>query len=106
MTISKALKKLRRAKMLTQSEAAEQLGISLSTYQKYERDKNSIIPSLEMLLRIADFYGVSTDFLLGRPVNEPVLDDETRKLVYAMQDLPAEKKKTVVDLLLLLLTQP
>ena len=93
MTISKALKKLRRAKMLTQSEAAEQLGISLSTYQKYERDKNSIIPSLEMLLRIADFYGVSTDFLLGRPENEPVLDDETRRLVYALQDLPAKKRK-------------
>ena len=54
MTISKALKKLRRAKMLTQSEAAEQLGISLSTYQKYERDKNSIIPSLE--IRMMFFY--------------------------------------------------
>ena len=44
MTINNRLKELRSAVGLNQSEMAEKLGVSVSSYQKYEREKNSIMP--------------------------------------------------------------
>lgn len=66
MAINERLKKLRTARGLSQSETADKLGVGLSSYQKYERDKGSVTPSLEVLVRIADYYDVSVDYLLGR----------------------------------------
>lgn len=71
MRVNEKLKLLRQSKKMTQGEAAQFLGVSLSSYQKYERDKNSVMPSLDVLLRIADFYNVTTDYLLGREAGEP-----------------------------------
>lgn len=66
MKINEILKNLRQRKKKTQSEIADELDVSLSSYQKYEREKNPVIPSLEVLIRISDFYGESMDYLLGR----------------------------------------
>lgn len=86
MKINENLKKLRVLKSLTQSDMAEILGISLSSYQKYERDKNCVTPSLDVLLRIADFYHVTTDYLLGR---EPATDP------FDMLQLPEDQKSVM-----------
>ena len=56
MKINDTLKKLRTAKNLSQSDMSKILEVSLSSYQKYERDKNSVTPSLDVLIKIADFY--------------------------------------------------
>lgn len=66
MEINEILKALRQQKHLTQQELALTLGINLSSYQKYERPNNTIKPSIESLIKIADFYGISIDYLLGR----------------------------------------
>ena len=58
------LQKLRKMRNLTQEEMADILEVSLSSYQKYERD--AIMPSYDTLIKLADFYGVTTDYLLGR----------------------------------------
>lgn len=78
MTINNKLKELRSAVGLNQSEMAEKLGVSVSSYQKYEREKNSIMPSIEVLIKIAEFFGVSVDYLLGRE-NQPESDNITAK---------------------------
>ena len=104
MKTNEALKVLRQAKGITQSEAAAMLEVSLSSYQKYERDKDSKMPSLEVLCRMADLYETSTDYLLGRPENMPVLDDETYQLITDLKSLPAEKRKAVCSLLRILLS--
>lgn len=70
MKVNDVLKSLRQAKGLTQSEAANEFGVSLSSYQKYEREKNCITPSLEVLERIAEYYNVTIDYLLGRSPDE------------------------------------
>ena len=58
------LRDLREDRDLKQKDIAELLNIHQTTYSDYERDRLNIpIPSLHML---ADFYGVSTDYLLGR----------------------------------------
>lgn len=62
------LQQLRRSRGLTQEEAAAAFDVKLSSYQKYERDVNS--PTYETLIKIADYYGVTTDYLLGRDTGE------------------------------------
>ena len=78
MTINNRLKELRSAVGLNQSEMAEKLGVSVSSYQKYEREKNSIMPSIEVLIKIAEFFKVSVDYLLGRE-NQSESDNITSK---------------------------
>lgn len=58
------LKELRKGRKLSQKEVAAELGLSLSGYQNYEYQQRD--PKLELLCDIADFFNVSTDYLLGR----------------------------------------
>jgi len=75
MKTNEILKSLRQKEGITQAEAAERLGVSLSSYQKYERDKGSIMPSLDVLMKIADLYKVTIDYLVGRePAPNPFAD--------------------------------
>ena len=62
--IGETLKHLREQKGLSMSAIANEFGISLGAYQKYENNTRDVSTSL--LKTIADFYGVSTDYLLGR----------------------------------------
>lgn len=64
MIFNKRLRKMRMKHCLTQQTMADNLGISLNAYQKYEQAERS--PSLECLVRIADILDVSIDYLLGR----------------------------------------
>ena len=55
---------------LTQREVAEFLGIQQTVYSRYERGFQTI--PVEHLLKLADFYHVSTDYMLGRTNNKTV----------------------------------
>ena len=57
------LKELREKEKITQSELAKELGISQNTYSQYETGARQ--PSLDMLIKLAEFYFVSTDYILG-----------------------------------------
>ena len=57
------LKRLRQDRNITQSELAAQLGVVPSAVGKYERIPNAY-PSVDALIKIADFFGVSIDYLL------------------------------------------
>lgn len=58
------IKNLRKKHDFTQKELAEYLHIQRSTYARYENGTNTM--SFETLCKLADLYGVSTDFLLER----------------------------------------
>ena len=62
--ISERLRALRKEKKMRQDDVAKLLGIGVRTYQYYESDEHR--PDYEMLIVLADFFGVSTDYLLGR----------------------------------------
>lgn len=55
---------LRIEKGVKQREMAEVLGIGLRAYQYYEGSVH--YPDVPGLMKLADFFGVSTDYLLGR----------------------------------------
>ena len=58
------LKEARKASGLKQSEVAEHLKIAVRSYQYYEGGRRR--PDYETLVELADFLGVTTDYLLGR----------------------------------------
>ena len=59
-----ALLEQRKLNHLTQREVASRLGISRPSYIRYE--KGTAEPGLENLVKLADIFDVSTDYLLGR----------------------------------------
>lgn len=64
MLFANRVKNLRQSKELNQVQLAERLGVKKQSISNWEND--NIMPSVEMLVRIADFFHVSTDYLLGR----------------------------------------
>ena len=65
LTIGERLKDLRVAKKLTLEQLAAEVGISKSALGKYESDNGKDISPYSILL-LADYYGVSCDYLMGR----------------------------------------
>ncbi len=60
-------KQLRKELNLSQEEIAGKLGIDVSSINRYEKDKRE--PEYATLLKIAAFFNVSTDYLLGGTEN-------------------------------------
>lgn len=56
------LKNLRTSHNLNQVQLAKELNVSKQTISNWEN--NNILPSIEMLVKISQFFSVSTDFLL------------------------------------------
>ena len=67
MNYTRKIKGLREEKNLTQQEIANYLNISQRTYSYYENGRN--IP-IEIIIKLADFYNVSVDYILGRTKNK------------------------------------
>lgn len=64
------LDELKTSRKLMQKQVAEGSGIPLRTYQRYENGERE--PSASTLVALADFFNVSTDYLLGRTNNPTV----------------------------------
>lgn len=101
------LKDLRKAKGISQDQAANALGISLRAYQNYEYGQRE--PNIEMIFKLADFYGVSTDYLLGRDTGEPETLDKLagefnmtaleREILNGYLDLPKDMRGDLMEFL-------
>lgn len=94
MNISENIRQLRIAKGINQVELAKKLGVTKQCVSNWEND--NILPSIEMLIKIANFFGVSTDFLLGM-TKERVIDvgglkdEEISHLRAIVEDLKRQK---------------
>lgn len=64
MSISNNLKQLREEKGILLKELAAYLDVSIGTVSNYERGIH--MPDLDTLNKLASFYGVTTDYLIGR----------------------------------------
>lgn len=60
----KRLEELRIDHDLTQQQVAELLGCQREVYRRYEKGTRTI--PADFLIRLADYYHVSTDYILGR----------------------------------------
>jgi transcriptional regulator with XRE-family HTH domain len=100
------LKELRKSKGFNNAkDFCEASGISYNTYQNYEAGKR--MPPAETLIILADFYGVTTDYLLGRepPENAPNpldslgLNSLDKAIVQAYIALKPAERTQLVELL-------
>jgi len=66
MDFSEKLKMLRKELLMSQPAVAAEMGLSMRGYQNIELGTE---PRYSSLLRIADFYDVSVDWLMGRTEN-------------------------------------
>lgn len=64
MVIGENIKELRKDKKISQQALAEKIGVSQKAIDYWERGVNE--PKATYIVKLADFFGVSTDFLLGR----------------------------------------
>ena len=87
MEIGQILAELRAEKGLYQKELAAVLNVSTGTISNYENNIHA--PDLDTLCRIADYFGVTTDFLLRRTKYRHSLDTLNRQLIrdYTVADM-------------------
>lgn len=68
--MSKRLRDLRENNVFTQKQIAEYLYVKQRAYSRYERNSRNI--PIEYLFKLADYYNVSVDYILGRTNNPDV----------------------------------
>ncbi|SHK15181.1 helix-turn-helix domain-containing protein [Desulforamulus aeronauticus] len=78
-TLGKKIKELRNALGLSQEILAEQIEISLKSIQRYESDKSR--PDTYALVKLATYFDVSTDYLLGLLAIKEDLKEKSNKVL-------------------------
>jgi len=108
LSFGERLKRLREERDLTQLELAKILNIANSTLSLYESGKRH--PDFETLQKIAKFFNVTTDFLLGR-TDDPrgILDEPSEleiedwlknsKLMFEGEEVTEEMKEELIEYL-------
>ncbi len=98
------LKELRESRHLTQTGMGARIGVTQQNISRYERDVSTM--PVEILLETADYFNVTTDYLLGRSemkrnlegqvqVNKEI--DEYFDLVEMYRDLDARDREIVLS---------
>ena len=68
--LNENIKRLRVQYGLNQVIFAEKMNVTKQCVSNWEND--NVLPSIEMLVKIADFFSVSTDYLLGRTAESSI----------------------------------
>ena len=84
------LKKLREEKNISQNKLALELNVNVMTYNGWEKGKSE--PNIQNLKMLADYYGVSLDYLVGRKFSDELgylekADKETIKLFLSLSEI-------------------
>lgn len=69
--LNQRIRELRQLRGISQVDLAKKLGVTKQSVSNWEND--NILPSIDMLVKLSDYFGVSTDYLLGVEKSE-ILD--------------------------------
>lgn len=114
------LKELRRSLGITQKELASSLGIAQPTLSGWETDRFQI--DYDNLVKLADFFGTSIDYILGRSVdeqttvlnsspkeepynNKPAVRSDEEKLLGVYNSLDKQSKNQLMSVAYLIMSQ-
>lgn len=98
------LKKIREERGLTKRDLCEKTGISERAYLTYEFGERE--PKVGVIQKLADFYGVTTDYLLGRePAPDPFGDyqlseEDEKEVIEKYMSFPPEIRACLMDVLI------
>lgn len=92
--LNERIKTLRLAKGFSQVDLAVMLNVSKQSVSNWEND--NIQPSIDMLIRLADIFNVSTDYLLGRDIRrnldtDNLTDSELEHIQVIINDIRKHK---------------
>lgn len=98
--LKQRLKELRKRENITQVQFANIFDISAGTIAMWETGKRE--PDIDTLIKIADYFNVSVDFLLGKSENKKQPADENiseldKKLINLLLDLSPDEVQRVRD---------
>lgn len=104
--IGKRLQELRKAKKLSTTDVAGSIGIKPRTYVSYEAEERE--PNITTINTLADFYGVTTDYLLGRehadPIGQLTPIEIEREVLTEYFKLPADVRTGILEAMRKVLT--
>ena len=89
-------KKVRESRKITQAEFAKIMNVAPSTVGLWEQGRRE--PNYESLNKMADYYGVTTDYLLGRE-DSSKLPKEESQLLRSFNSLTKEGKAALLTIL-------
>lgn len=89
------LKELRKNKGISQEQVAIDLGISMRAYQNYEYGKRE--PNIEMILKLAEYYNVTTDYLLEKETAPSPDPFESFRFTKEMEEEASEDYKRLTS---------
>lgn len=104
--LAERLKKLRKTKKKTQQDVADYLGITRPAYTAYEQGNRN--PDYDLLSKLANYFDVSTDYLLGREEKQYpswgdeaefekwLNDPEVYKFYKEFNESPEERRKALL----------
>ena len=107
MNIGANIKKIRKDKGLQQKQVALEIGLDQSNYNKIENSKRE--PSVDVLNKIANLFGVTVDDILNPDKDVPkevtVEDKTTLEQVRLIQELDEEDKNVIFRMIDTMLTK-
>lgn len=102
------LKKLRKNLGLTQEEVATKLCLARSTYRNYENNERE--PNIETLIKIADYFDVSLDYLCGRQNKNLLFIDsltpQKKELINLIKELDDDETLIAIGMIARLANKP
>lgn len=86
--LNENIKKFRNLKSMSQVEMANKLGVSKQCVSNWEND--NVVPSIEMLIKLAKLFDVSTDCLLG-------LDEKNYLEITGLSDVQVAHVQAIIN---------
>ena len=98
VSVKLRLRELRKSRKLTQAMVADGVNCSVAAYSRYENGSRQ--PSLDMVMKLADFFGVSLDYLFGRtPPDSSALSTCEADMLTKFRNAAGSVQEDVVDFL-------
>ena len=95
VNLGERLRALRNEQGITQTQLSKKIGISKAMISSYELEQRQ--PSYPILIKLATYFGVTTDFLLGlvikRTINIDGLNEQEIEVMAKMIDVLRKNKK-------------
>lgn len=97
----KNLRKLRLSKGISQQQLADVIETTQQSINKYEN--HSTEPDIDTLIKLADYFGTTVDFLIGHPTSsdtagspvEPLLTKEEITLIENYRNISKEERESI-----------
>lgn len=88
---------LRKSIKKTQIELADYLGVTQTSYRRYENGEAE--PNIERLIKLADYYHVTLDYLVGREFANDAgyLTEREKELLKVYRNLTERNQQTLID---------